>query len=130
MSETLQFIIMLGVERHGSIHLPSYSVSIDDNIIEAKTIPDFKTNDNFPVNFEITLEPGPHTLFIEYNNPEKRGLLRVENIYVGTDKGGVSFERMVISHSDEKSNVLKGRSLYSFSFTSPFFYWALLNTDL
>jgi hypothetical protein len=130
MIETLQFIVMLGVERHGSIHLPSYSVRIDDTIIEAKTIPDFKTNDSFPVSFEITLEPGPHTLFVEYDNLEKRGLMRVENIYVGTDKGGVSFEQIVTSHSTEKSNILKGHSVYSFSFTSPLFYWALLNTEI
>ncbi len=130
MLETLQFIIMLHVERHGSTHLPTYSVRIDGKIIETKTIPDFKTNDSFPVNFNIELEPGPHTLCIEYDNPQPRGLMRVENIYVGTNRGGFSFDQMVISQSSGKNNVLKGQSLYSLAFTSPFFYWALLNTEI
>lgn len=130
MSELVQFIIMLQVERHGSTHLPTYTVRVDDQIIESKPIPDFKTNDGFAVNFDIELTQGLHTLVVEYNNKENRGMLKIENIYVGTSKGGFSFDQMTTSHSHSKINVLKGQSLYSISFTSPIFYWALLNTEI
>lgn len=130
MSELLQFIIMLQVERHGSTHLPTYTVRIDDQVIETKPIPDFKTNDGFAVNFDIELEQGPHTLYVEYNNKENRGILRVENIYVGTSKGGFSFDQMTTSHSHGNINLLRGQSQYSISFTSPIFYWALSNAEI
>lgn len=130
MVDNIQFIIMIGVERHGSTHLPSYTIRLDNQILENKTIPDFKSNDSFASQFDVELDHGPHTLYIEYNNPENRGLLRIENIYVGTAAGGFSLDQMVISQSSTKSNVLKGTALYAVTFTSPFFYWALLHSKI
>ena len=128
MLDNLQFVIMISAERHGSIHLPTYTIRLDDQILEKKTIPDSTSHDSFAVVCNVHLEQGPHTLYIEYNNPEKRGLLRIENIYAGTPSGGFSLDQMVVSHSIGKSNILKGTSQYALAFTSPFFYWALLHS--
>ena len=130
MLDNLQFIIMISPERHGSTHFPTYTIRIDDQVLEQKPIPNSTSHDAFAVQFDVQLEPGSHTLYIEYDNPEKRGLLRIENIYVGAAAGGFSLDQMVGSHSSGRNNVLKGTSLYALTFTSPFFYWALLHSQI
>jgi len=130
MLDTLQFVIMISAERHGSTHLPTYTIRLDDQVLEKKPIPDFNSHDSFAVQFDVQLEPGPHTLCIEYDNLENRGLLRIEDIYAGTPSGGFSLDQMVVTHSSKKSRVLKGKSRYELTFTSPFFYWALLHSQI
>ncbi len=130
MLDKLQFIIMLSAERHGSTHLPTYTIRLDDQVLEKKPIPNFNSHDSFTVQFELQLEPGPHTLYIEYDNPENRGLLKIEDIYAGTSAGGFSLGQLVVTQSSRKNKVLKGKSQYALTFTSPFFYWALFHSQI
>jgi hypothetical protein len=123
--DKLDFGITIYVERHGSTHLPTYTVLLDNTIIESKPIPDVKANDSFMVYFSAELDQGAHTISVKYDNPPTRGMLRVDNIYAGTTTGGCSCDSLVVSESTGKDNTLRKSGTYQFNFTSPFFYWAL-----
>ena len=123
--DSIDFMITIYVERHGSTHLPSYTVLLDDQVIETNTIPDIRMNDNFVVYFSAELEQGPHTIKVHYDNPPAKGILRIDNIYAGTTVGGYNCDALVISESSAKTNILRRTDTYQFNFSSPFFYWAL-----
>jgi hypothetical protein len=123
--DKIDFMITLYVERHGSTHLPFYTVLLDDQLIETNTIPNVKANDSFAVYFSAELDQGLHTIAVKYDNPLAKGMLKVDNIYAGTTTGGCNCDSLVISESSSKSNILRNTGIYQFNFTSPFFYWAL-----
>ena len=123
--DKVDFGVTIYVERHGSTHLPMYTVLLDDTVIESKHIPDIKANDSFMVYFSAELDQGPHTISVKYDNPLSKGLIRIDNIYAGTTTGGCNCDSLVISEASGKSNTLRSTGIYQFNFTSPFFYWAL-----
>lgn len=123
--DKLDFGITIYVERHGSTHLPTYTVLLDDTVIESKPIPDVKANDSFMVYFSAELDQGPHTISVKYDNPLSKGLIRIDNIYAGTAAGGCNCDSLVKSEASGKNNILRNTGIYQFNFTSPFFYWAL-----
>lgn len=125
--DKLDFGITIYVERHGSTHLPTYSVRLDNTVIETKHIPDIKTNDSFMVYFSAELDQGPHTISVEYDNPLSKGMIRIDNIWAGTVMGGCNCDTLVITASSKNTNILRQTGTYEFNFTSPFFYWALSN---
>jgi hypothetical protein len=125
--DKLDFGITIYVERHGSTHLPTYTVLLDDIIIESNPIPDIKTNDSFMVYFSAELDQGPHKISVQYNNPLPKGMIRIDNIWAGTVSGSCNCDNLVISASSKKHNILRQTGTYEFNFTSPFFYWALCN---
>jgi uncharacterized protein Usg len=129
-NDQLDFMLTLYVERHGSTHLPTYTVLLDDTVIESKSIPDVRTNNSFMVYFSANLDQGEHSIKVVYENTIEKGIMRVDNIYAGTTQGGFNCDSLVISASTTNTNVLRRSGTYQFNFTSPFFYWALSKYNL
>jgi hypothetical protein len=122
MQDKLDFIITLRLNRFDkSIVNHTYTVLLDDQVIETNTL----TNDRFTgellVTFSKALDFGPHTLNVTYTNTLGKGNLRVENVYVGGSSGsGTNCDSLL-----PVNPVIRSNETYSFTFNSPFFYWAL-----
>lgn len=115
-------------------NLHTYSIEVDNEVKASGTIPELRFVDSFAVNFSMTLGPGAHALKVHYKNNESKGVLQVQNIYIGGDRGGVNVDSLVkregrVVYGPDRIEPTKAavwhHGTYWFKFESPVFYWLL-----
>ncbi len=136
MKDQLEVIITLQPHKQAGAsldNLHSYKILVDDVEIESKSMSENKFTESFLVNLNLSLEPGEHTIKVNYRNTENKGVLQIQNIYVAGEHGGVNLDSLVKRYgtvvygnrTEANKAAVWWNGTYCFRFNSPFFYWAL-----